>query len=187
MKTGTALVCLLVLGLSACRRNQPRLPEFGKINDFELVDQTGQKFAGRSLAGRVWVADFIYTTCPGPCPRMTSQMHQVQEGTRDLPEVRLVSFSVDPATDTPTALAAYAKVHGASPARWTFLTGPQATLHQLCRYEFKLGDVDGSLMHSTRFVLVDRKSEIRGYYETSEAEAIPKLLADIRAVAGEGD
>ena len=122
-----------------------------------LTAQDGQPFHSQALAGKIWVADFMYTTCPGPCPRMTSQMHDVQQAVLKVPDVHLVSFTVDPKNDTPAVLADYAKVHGASPAMWNFLTGPVATLQMLDRDVFKLGNVDGTLAHSTRFVLVDRQ------------------------------
>ena len=102
-----------------------------------------------------------------------------------MPDVRLISFTVDPARDTPPVLAAYAKQHHASPERWVFLTGPQATLNDLCRNVFKLGFVDGTLAHTTRFVLVDRQSQIRATYETSEPDSIERLMADIHALARE--
>jgi hypothetical protein len=100
-----------------------------------------------------------------------------------IPDVRLVSFTVDPANDTPPVLAAYAKMHGASPSMWYFLTGPVATLQMLDRDAFKLGDIDATLQHSTRFVLVDGQGRIRGYYDTSESSAIPKVISDIDALA----
>jgi protein SCO1/2 len=106
-------------------------------------------------------------------------MRQVQTAVARWPDVRLVSFTVDPARDTPEALRAYATRYQADPARWFLLTGARDTLHQLNRDAFKLGNVDGSLDHSTRFVLIDRKSQVRGYYLTSEPEAIRHLIADI--------
>lgn len=173
--------------LTACRRNavQPELEVFGVVPEFQLTDQRGESFDSRALAGKIWVADFIFTNCPGPCPRMTSQMHQVQEATHRMPNVRLVSLTVDPGRDTPPVLAAYAKAHHAAPEQWEFLTGAPATLNQLCRNVFKLGNVDGSLAHSTRFVLIDQKAQIRGYYDTSEPDSIPKLVADIHKLARE--
>lgn len=168
-------------GLTACSQRAAKLEIFGDVPQFKLVAQTGQPFDSQVLAGKIWVADFIYTTCPGPCPRMTSQMHEVQNAVSDLPDVRLVSFTIDPAEDTPPVLETYAKVHGAS-ARWYFLTGPVPTLQMLDRDAFKLGNIDGTMQHSTRFVLVDRQEQIRGYYDTSDASSIPKLIADLRAL-----
>jgi protein SCO1/2 len=183
-------VLVLVLALEACTRRAPALEVFGEIPQFELVAQDGQPFHSQVLAGKIWVADFIYTTCPGPCPRMTSQMREVQDAVLKMPDdvrpnVHLVSFTVDPANDTPPVLAAYAKVHGASSAIWYFLTGPVPTLQMLDRNAFKLGDISASMEHSTRFVLVDRQGRIRGYYDTSDAPSIPKLISDISVLARE--
>jgi protein SCO1 len=176
---------ILPVFLIACQRNAPELSLYGVVPAFQLTDQNGRTFDSDALQGKIWVADFIFTNCPGPCPRMTSQMHQVQQAVSRMPDVRLVSFTVDPARDTPQVLAAYAKVHHADTTRWYFLTGPQPTLHDLCRNVFKLGDVDGSLVHSTRFVLIDQKLQIRGYYDTSEADSIPTLVAGVHALAQE--
>lgn len=173
-----------ILLLTACGFSQkPSLDDFGVVPEFTLTAQDGHPFSSHALDGKIWVADFIYTTCTGPCPRMTSQMREVQDAIAKMRDVKLVSFTVDPATDTPPVLAAYAKVHGASFEHWYFLTGPQATLQKLDRDAFKLGNVDGSLEHSTRFVLVDSQAHIRGYYETSESSAIPKLISGIYELA----
>jgi protein SCO1/2 len=178
-------VVVLLCALAACSRRAVTLETFGDIPQFDLIAQNGQPFHSQVLAGKIWVADFIYTTCPGPCPRMTSQMREVQDAVMKVSGVRLVSFTVDPANDTTPVLAAYAKMHGASPAMWYFLTGPMATLQMLDRDAFKLGDLDGTLQHSTRFVLVDRQGRIRGYYDTSEPSAIRKVISDIDALARE--
>jgi protein SCO1/2 len=178
-------VLALVVALTACSQRRPSLEELGDIPQFELVAQDGQPFHSQALAGKIWVADFIYTTCPGPCPRMTSQMREVQDAVLKIPDVRLVSFTVDPAQDTPRVLADYAKTHGAASSIWYFLTGPVATLQMLDRDAFKLGNVNAAMQHSTRFVLVDRQARIRGYYDTSESSAIPKVISDIYALARE--
>ncbi|MDQ2949786.1 MAG: SCO family protein, partial [Acidobacteriota bacterium] len=110
--TRYALLVSTIL-LSACSPKAARLDNFGTVPEFQLTAQTGQPFDSKVLAGNIWVADFIFTNCPGPCPRMTSQMHQVQEAVFKMPDVRLISFTVDPARDTPPVLAAYAKQHHA--------------------------------------------------------------------------
>jgi protein SCO1 len=180
-----AVILALTLSLAACIPPKSSLPVFYDVPEFQLTAQDGQPFDSKVLAGKIWVADFIYTTCPGPCPRMTSQMHEVQKATLTMPDVKLVSFTVDPARDTPPVLAEYAKLHGAATERWYFLTGPPATLQKLDRDTFKLGNIDATLQHSTRFVLVDRQARIRGYYDTSESGAIRKLIEGINALAGE--
>ena len=175
----------LIFSLAACIRHTSSLPVYYDVPAFDLIAQNGAPFHSGVLAGKIWVADFIYTTCPGPCPRMTSQMHEVQNAIGKMPAVKLVSFTVDPARDTPLVLADYAKVHGASSEHWYFLTGPETTLQRLDRDVFKLGNLDTSMQHSTRFVLIDRQSRIRGYYDTSESGSIPRVIDDIHALARE--
>ena len=176
-------VLAFIAVLAACSQPAPKLDVFGDIPHFELTSQDGRPFDSGALSGKIWVADFIYTTCPGPCPRMTSQMREVQDAVVKIPDVRIVSFTVDPKNDTPPVLTAYAKTHGAASDIWYFLTGPVPTLQMLDRDAFKLGNVDGTLQHSTRFVLVDRQGQIRGYYDTSEPESIRHVISDVYALA----
>ncbi|MBZ5623035.1 MAG: SCO family protein [Acidobacteriia bacterium] len=172
-------VFFLFAVLSACIQPKP-LAVMGQIPEFQLTAQTGQPFDSQSLTGHIWVADFIYTTCDGPCPMMSSQMHQLQTLTAEMSDVKLVSFTVDPAHDTPPVMAEYAKHFKPNPDRWSFLTGEQARLNDLALHGFKLNGVDGSMTHSTRFALVDQKRRIRGYYITSEDGFLQRLLHDIR-------
>lgn len=184
----SAAFAALLLACSGCRshpRDTAELADFGAVPRFRLIAQDGQPFDSSVLEGKIWVADFFFTTCNGPCPRMTSQMHQIQEAIWKMPDVKLVSFTVDPARDTPQQLTLYAKTHHASPEHWYFLTGDQAALNHLGLDVFRLNHVDGTLQHSTRFVLVDQKSHIRGYYDTSEQDSISKLIADIHALGRE--
>ena len=177
-------ICALLL-LCGCAGNPRPLPVYGQVPAFELTAETGQPFTRSSLHGKVWVADFIYTTCPGPCPRMSSLMRQVQQASSSMPDVQLVSFTVDPEHDTPEVLARYAARYQAQPTRWHFLTGPRETLNSLARDAFKLSSVDASLNHSTRLVLLDRQSRIRGYYGTSNDNPVIQLIYDIKRVLGE--
>ncbi len=172
-----ALACSLI-ALSGCAA-RAGLPSYSTVPQFTLTDQNGGSFDSTRLNGKVWIADFIYTTCPGPCPRMSSQMHQVQKA---LPGIDLVSFTIDPKTDTPAVLKEYAG-HFEAADRWHFLTGPEATLQHLCKDVFMLGDIGGNLEHSTRFILVDQQSRVRGYYPTEEADAISKLIEDAKRLA----
>jgi protein SCO1/2 len=159
--------------LVSCEK--PReLPIYGQVPDFELTTQAGTRFSARELSGKIWVADFIYTTCTGPCPLMSARMRRVQTA---IPEILLLSFSVDPEHDTPEALTAYARRYQAG-HNWYFLTGAKETLQMLSRDTFKLSDL--GLTHSTRFVLVDQKGRIRGYYGTTDDSTIRTLLSDVR-------
>jgi protein SCO1 len=177
-----ALACV-ALAACGCRRG-PSLPTYNIVPDFELTDQTGKTFLSREkLNGHVWVANFIFTTCVGPCPRMSNQMKEIRDATADIAERRLVSFTIDPKRDTPEVLAAYGKRFNADPATWALLTGPQPELHNLCRNVFMLGNIDGTLEHSTRFILIDRESRVRNYYDSADPESIRQLIADVRALA----
>ena len=173
---------ILLLALFAACKKEPALEDYGVVPDFELTSEQGQPFKSSQLMGTPWIADFIYTTCPGPCPRMSSIMTRLQsEGAG----FRMVSFTIDPARDTPEVMAAYGKRFKADPSRWTFLTGPRETLQMLNRKGFKLGDVDGTMDHSTRFVLVDRNMHIRGFYGTSEEDGILRLKQDLGRILKE--
>ncbi|MDE3198323.1 MAG: SCO family protein [Acidobacteriota bacterium] len=168
------LLGLTAVLLAGCARKP--LPVLGTVPAFELTDQQGRHFAGAALNGHVWIADFVFTNCEGPCPRMSSRMHKLQGATG--PAVHLVSFTVDPDRDTPGVLAAYGKRFGADDSRWTFLTGAKTTLSVLDRDAFHLGTVGDVMEHSTRFVLVDRRGRIRGYYGLADKNLIETLARD---------
>jgi len=152
------------------------------VPPFQLVNQNGQLFGSAQLNGKIWIADFIFTSCRGPCPLISTRMSELQKPLEKT-DVHLVSFSVDPETDTPEVLRGYAEKLHAEPKRWDFLTGPKPTIYKLSHDGFKLAisdgsDAEGIPVHSTRMVLVDRHGQIRGYYEGTEADAMTKLLAD---------
>jgi len=115
---------------------------------------------------------------------MTTHMRQLQNSTAEIPDVLLVSITVDPEHDTPAVLAEYAGHFKQDPSRWFFLTGDREKLNDLGVRAFKLNSVDGSLAHSTRFVLVDRKRRIRGFYTYGEDGFMPQLLHDVRQLEG---
>ena len=158
---------------------QRSVSAYGSVPEFQLINQHGKNFGSADLRGKIWIADFIYTTCPGPCPMISSRMSELQKPLEKT-DVHLVSFSVDPARDTPQILRGYAERLQAEPGRWDFLTGPQSTIYNLSRNGFKLavGEEKGVPIHSTRMILVDRHGAIRGYYDAAEPDAVTKLLAD---------
>jgi protein SCO1 len=180
---------LVTLGMLLWLRNvevsalrQRTVSSYGTVPGFQLTNQNGQPFGSAQVAGKIWIADFIYTTCPGPCPMISSRMSELQKPLENT-DVRLVSFSVDPQKDTPEVLRRYAERLQAEPGRWDFLTGPKSAIYKISHDGFKLAVSDGSdargiPVHSTRIVLVDRRGQIRGYYDATEPEAITKLLAD---------
>jgi protein SCO1 len=158
------------------------ISHFGAVPPFTLTNQDGRTFGSADLAGKIWIADFIYSTCPGPCPMISSRMSEMQKPLEKT-DVHFVSFTVDPETDTPARLRQYADRLHARPGRWDFLTGPKATIYELSIRGFKLaasadGGERGQPIHSTRMILVDREGQIRGYYDATEADAVTRLLAD---------
>ena len=179
-------VLILFPLLAGCNRAAD-LPELYPLPDFSLTDQAGKTVTLHDLAGKVWVADFIFTNCAGTCPVMTDKMHKLQDALP--PQVRMVSFTVDPTRDTPKILAAYAEEHGANRDRWLFLTGEKQALYDICVKGFKLPlDTEGGtpaepIAHSTRFVLVDKRGEIRGYYSGTEEDELRRLAADAKKLS----
>ena len=182
----------LVVGLGVVTllrggRPDASLPVIATLPDFTLTRSDGRAVSRADLAGKVWVADFIFTSCAGICPILSARMAELQRGLGDRdPDVRLVSFSVDPTRDTPPALADYAERYSADPERWWFLTGDAKAIQDLSVGGFKLGlDPTGGteaepITHSSRFVLVDQAGHIRGYYGTEDADALDRLTADAK-------
>ena len=161
--------------------NRP-LPSYGSVPGFELTNQDAQPFGSQQLAGKIWIADFIFTACRGPCPIISTRMSELQKPL-EKSDVHLVSFSVDPETDTPPVLRVYADKLRKEPFRWDFLTGSRNAIASISRDGFKLGISEGEEpgsgpVHSTRFVLVDRRGTIRGYYDALAPDGVTKLLAD---------
>jgi protein SCO1 len=178
----TLLLLLWLRHIEVAALRQRAVSSYGTVPAFELLNQNGQPFGSAQLAGRIWIADFIYTTCPGPCPMISSRMSELQKPL-EKSDVHLVSFSVDPEKDTPQVLRGYAEKLQADSARWDFLTGPKSAIYKLSHDGFKLavsdgGDERGIPVHSTRMVLVDRHGQIRGYYDATEPDAVTKVLAD---------
>jgi protein SCO1/2 len=193
MLLGGALLAVLVLGALALRNRmvQPALeslPTRGQVADFALLSQTGQQITRADLLGKVWIADFIFTHCAGPCPRMTADLARIAGDLTSFPDLRLVSFSVDPERDTPAVLAEYARGYSADAERWYFLTGDKAAIFKLAKESFHVGAADGNatdpVMHSTRFVLVDRAGKIRGYYDSNEPAQLAALSRDAATLHG---
>jgi protein SCO1 len=178
-------------------RGAQRLPALGKVPAFSLLSSGGAALSQADLAGSIWVADFIFTHCPGLCPVLSGRMAKLQGALAHDGQdaVRLVSFTVDPANDTPPVLSTYAKALRADPQRWLFVTGERSALHTLIGQGFHLAvaergedentDGEGLITHSDRFVLVDRDLQIRGYYHGTEEDSLKQLQRDIATLTQE--
>lgn len=165
--------------------------DFGPIPEFELTDQLGRTVTRADLAGQPFVLAAIFSTCTGPCPRISGQMKALQSelaGTDAL----LVSVTVDPGHDTPEVLREYAEGYGADPERWRFLTGDEEAVYSLVREGFYLAveresdGVDGQqVTHATRLIVVDGEGLRRGWYDGTSEKGRASVRERLRFLAGE--
>jgi protein SCO1/2 len=170
------------------------LPKLYTTPAFALTDQDGKPFSSEQLKGHIWLADFIFTECPGPCPLLSGRFQELHQMLIRTPEVKLVSFSVDPETDTPPVLKAYGQKFFADTTRWFFLTGSEEVVRALIINQFLLPltpnpggkkNPDGAFMHSTKVVLVDPDGQVRALYEGLQNETLQKILIDVGALERE--
>jgi len=175
-----------------------QLGNYGKAPDFQFTNQENELFSSQSLKGKVWLASFIFTSCPSVCPITTAKMAVLQKKFGKDPNLFHVSISVDPQTDTPKVLKSYAIKHRADLKNWVFLTGDEAKTHELIQKGFLLpsqgrensnpsklmghDDEEEPVVHSDRFVLVDQEGMIRGYYSILEGKEFARLERDIKTL-----
>ncbi len=186
-----AIVCLSAWQWLA-PRHEP-LPVLAAVPNFSFIERNGQAFGLEQLRGHVWIADFIFTSCGGTCPVMTTHMSELQSTLekKEFAEVKLVSFTVDPERDTPEVLRRFADGYRASKDKWFFVTGPGSEIQKLTKEGFMLaaaasgGNPDEDIIHSNRFVLVDAQGRIRKYYLGTEPESIVVILRDIKTLLAE--
>lgn len=191
MMIALGVIIVLVIGawyllkeVQATSRPEELLADYGAVPNAELIERSGSKVSLGDLEGNIWVATFIFTRCAGTCPGMSKKMEDLQQSLRKAGDVKLVSFTVDPDNDTPERLRSYAEGYNADAEKWLFLTGKKEQMQDLARNAFKLTVEEGTdpaepIIHSKRFVLVDKDGHIRGYYNSDDAEAKQKLLTDI--------
>ena len=155
------------------------------VPDFSLTNQQGEPLGASDMAGKIWVADFIFTNCPTICPAMTQEMARLQSEFVADP-VYFVSFSVDPERDTPKVLSRYASAYGADNRRWHFLTGDKTKIYQLAEQGFSLaaGHNGTEILHSPRFVLIKPGGTIHDYYDSRSGPAMLRLRRDVKALLG---
>ena len=159
--------------------DQEPLPVIGSIPEFEFIDSDGESVSLNTLKGKVWVADFIFTTCTMACPMMTGNMNIIHKKYKKNDDLRLVSISVYPEYDTPEVLKKYAAQYEANTERWHFLTGKEAVVKKVIKDGFKMGDYEDIIFHSEKFALVDKNGLIRSYYNGMKTEDMNKLKKDI--------
>lgn len=167
----------------------PKNPILSVVPDFSLVESNGRTITREDMLGRYWIASFIFTRCATSCPMAVTELADLQTKLPD--EVQLVSISVDPEYDSPEVLSEYAERVGANVDRWLFLTGDKDDIYSYIREGFHLavqentnGEPGWEVTHSPRFALVDPKGRVRGYYESSDADDILRLLDDVTRLQG---
>lgn len=164
------------------------------IGAFSFLDQTGKPFGSAQLKGKVYVAEYFFSTCGTICPRMNAQMQRVQQAYHGNLKFQIVSLTVDPETDSVAQLAHYAKAHEANPKQWHFLTGKKEDLYRLARRNFFLlkpaevknqGDVGSDFIHTNNFVLIDQQQQIRGYFDGTNPKDVDRLILHIGRLLAE--
>jgi protein SCO1/2 len=180
------------------QRAAPELPMLGDLPSFSLVAEDGKAFGKDDLLGRVWIADFVFTSCSDACPRLQTKMKKIQDRLIPLEQggnISLLSISVDPERDTPQKLKQYAETFGARPGLWRSLTGDQQEVERTVVRGFHTAmakvPAEGAdphlaafeIMHGERLVLVDRLGRIRGYYDADDRD---RLLRDARTLTPGG-
>lgn len=165
--------CVLVMKLVP---RHPDMPVLWSAPRFALTDQDARPLSASDLRGHAYICDFIFTTCGSICPIMSHKMEGLQQQTPAA--VKLVSFTVDPAHDTPAVLRQYAAAHHADSARWYFLTGPPSALHAQAQ-GMKVGVAASTpIEHSNKFFLVDGDGNVRGIYDSNDPQEMKSLAAD---------
>jgi Uncharacterized protein SCO1/SenC/PrrC, involved in biogenesis of respiratory and photosynthetic systems len=182
----TSLMVGLLLQIRSRTNASAALPVIWQVADFALTNQNGRAVSLADLRGHVWVGDIIFTRCPGPCRKMTRQMKELQNALPQGSDAKLVTLTTDPEYDAPKVLKKYGEEFGADPNRWMFLTGTKSQIRNLGVNSLKLSAVEKEpgerddpndlFIHTTIFVVVDRKGQLRGIFETTGEGIDPKQV-----------
>jgi protein SCO1 len=171
---------------------EPALPVLSYVPPFSFEDQEGRTITDKDLAGKVYVAEYFFTTCRGICPKMNGHMRDLAGEYATEPDFRLVSYTVDPETDSVARMKKYADSLGADPGRWFFLTGRKDSLYHLARSGYLLDDpknnalnINEQFLHTQFIALVDRSGRVRKIYDSLKSEELAELRKDIRALLKE--
>jgi protein SCO1 len=205
------LIIIYSLLLSSCKTKPEKLPILGnreaviktvngkqitdtlyhQIPDFEFINQDSVKITQKDFAGKIYVADFFFTTCPTICPKMKTQMLRIYEKFKDNPQVAILSHSIDPRHDTPAVLKEFSKNLGIQNSMWTMVTGDKAKIYEIGQKSYMVSATDdptepGGIVHSGAFILIDKNRHIRGIYDGTEPEKVDKLMEDMEVLLNEG-
>jgi len=161
------------------------ISKYHTVANFSFTNQNGRTITQKDYEGKIYVADFFFTTCKSICPKMTTNLVDVQKAFLDNPKVKLLSFSVMPDVDNVSVLKEYAKINGVVDSKWNLVTGDKKAIYTMARKSYlavKQGNPDEQydMVHTENFVLVDSKKRVRGFYDGTNKEEIQRLIEDIK-------
>ncbi|KAF2080572.1 SCO family protein [Flavobacterium sharifuzzamanii] len=164
--------------------------KYHTIADFSFINQNGDTITQKNYEGKIYVADFFFTTCGSICPKMSTNLVDVQKAVLNNPKVMLLSHTVFPEVDSVSVLKAYAIKYGVVDSKWNLVTGDKKEIYKMARKSYlavKLGRPDQlyDMVHTENFVLVDQKRRVRGFYDGTNKEDIKRLLEDIEFLSQE--
>ena len=171
---------------------EPTLPVLSNVPAFSFSDQEGQRVTDKDLAGKVYVAEYFFTTCKGICPKLNSNMREVSKDFANENDFRILSYTVDPETDSVARMKVYADSLGADPKRWFFLTGRKDSLYHLALNGYLLDDprnnvtnINEQFLHTQFLALVDKSGRVRKIYDGLKKDELSELEKDIRTLLKE--
>ena len=161
--------------------------KYHTIADFSLTNQNGKTITQKDYEGKIYIADFFFTTCPTICPIMTKNMATIQKQIKANDEVLLLSHSVTPVIDSVAQLKKYALEKGVIDAKWNLVTGDKKQIYELARKSYLAVKTDGDggpfdMIHTENFILIDKERRIRGFYDGTKTEEVEKLMEDLEVL-----
>ncbi|GGD57905.1 hypothetical protein GCM10011514_22520 [Emticicia aquatilis] len=196
------LFCITTISIISCENSSRKLPILGErefingdsvyhtIPDFSFTNQDNQTITHKNYEGKIYIADFFFTTCPTICPIMKKQMLRVYEKFKENPKVGILSHSIDPRHDSVQVLKEYAARLGVKSKMWNFVTGEKAKIYEIGEksYYVTAGEdstAAGGIIHSGAFILVDTKRRVRGIYDGTKETDVTKLIKDMEVLLNE--
>jgi protein SCO1/2 len=165
-------------------QDMQRTAKAHRIAEFKLIDQTGDTISNDVFDGKIYVADFFFTTCPSICPKMTANLEELAQHYQNDSDIMFLSHSVTPVKDSVSVLAAYGEEHGADPEKWKLVTGSKKHIYELARRSYFAVTTEGDggetdFIHTENFILVDKERKIRGFYDGTSKEDMERLKEDV--------
>lgn len=164
--------------------------DYHSVPDFDFVDQYNEPVTQKTIEGKIYVAEYFFTTCQSICPIMNRNLERINKEFKNEPDFLILSHTVDPETDSVPVLLDYAKRHGVADKKWLFVTGEKAKLYELARKGYLLNADQGNggeedFIHTQNFALIDKERHIRGFYDGTDSAEISRLNTEIKLLIDE--